>query len=156
MNIYILRHGQAEMQQTTDAARRLTEKGRADTHSVLQKTIARVANLKQLWASPLVRAQQTALIAQEYFPSLVVKTTELLIPEASSLALYGWLNQLQEDESSEASVLLVSHQPLVGRVINQLCGVASDYYPMSTSSLAALKVEIISPELAEFLWLQHA
>ncbi|HSC68967.1 MAG TPA: histidine phosphatase family protein, partial [Cellvibrio sp.] len=83
MNIFILRHGQAETQITTDEARQLTDKGRADTARIMSARALDMASLAQIWASPLVRAQQTAAIAASSFAHLHIQTTDLLVPEAN-------------------------------------------------------------------------
>jgi phosphohistidine phosphatase len=158
MTIFILRHGQAEAQITTDEARNLTEKGRSDTARVVGARALDMAPVAQIWASPLVRAQQTAAIAALYFPHLKIQTTELLIPEANPQALLEWLdelNQLQLQDSNQ-SILLVSHQPLVGAVVNKLCGTSDDFYPMGTSSLAAVRAQVIASDMGDLLWLDHA
>lgn len=156
MTIFILRHGQAEAQITTDDARRLTDKGRNDTARIVQARIADMP-LAQIWASPLVRAQQTAEIAASYFPRLKIQTTDLLVPEANPRALMNWLQELNAQiDGSDQSVLLVSHQPLVGALVNLLCGKPGDYYPMGTSSLAAIHAQVIAAGLGDLLWLDHA
>ncbi|ACE83990.1 phosphohistidine phosphatase SixA [Cellvibrio japonicus] len=152
MRLYILRHGQAEAQVTTDEARNLTDKGRADVKRVLEQRHSMIGKLDAIWASSLVRAQQTAAIASGYFPGVGIQTTDMLVPEAEPAALYEWL--IQQGDTS--SLLLVSHQPLVGRVVNQLCGMPLDFYPMATSSLAALVMEVPAVGLAHLLWQQHA
>ena len=158
MTIFILRHGQAEAQVTTDEARQLTEKGRSDTARVVGARALDMVPLAQIWASPLVRAQQTAEIAAHYFPNLKIQTTELLIPEANPQALLEWLdeiNQLQLQDSNQ-SILLVTHQPLVGALVNKLCGKPDDFYPMGTSSLAAIRAQVIAADMGDLLWLDHA
>ena len=158
MTVFILRHGQAEAQITTDEVRQLTEKGRSDTARVVGARALDMAPLAQIWASPLVRAQQTAEIAAHYFPHLRIQTTELLVPEANPQALLEWLdelNQLQLQDSKQ-SILLVSHQPLVGLLVNKLCGTADDFYPMGTSSLAAISAQVIASDMGDLLWLDHA
>lgn len=158
MTIYILRHGQAEAQITTDEARRLTEKGRSDTAKVVGARALDMASLTQIWASPLVRAQQTAIIATHYFPHLSIQTTDLLIPEANPQALLAWLDELYQQhlQDSNQSILLVSHQPLVGALVNKLCGTPSDYHPMGTSSLAAIRAQVMAADMGDLLWLDHA
>jgi len=156
MTIFILRHGQAEPQITTDDARRLTDKGHIDTARIVQERVADMS-LVQIWSSPLVRAQQTAKIAASFFPHLEIQTTDLLIPEGNPAALMKWLERLDLQLSSSAqSILLVSHQPLVGEFVNRLCGKPDDYYPMGTSSLAAISVQVIADAMGELLWLDHA
>lgn len=153
MTIFILRHGQAEAQISTDDARRLTDKGSFDTLKVVQRRVADMQSVVQIWASPLVRAQQTAKLAASFFPALEIQTTDLLVPEASPQALLKWLGELS---IADQSVLLVSHQPLVGRTLNMLCGKPEDYYPMGTSSLAAISTPLIAAGMADLLWLDHA
>lgn len=158
MTVFILRHGQAEPQVTTDEVRRLTDKGRTDTARVVQGRLSYMAPLAQIWASPLVRAQQTAEIAVTYFPGITIQTTDLLIPEADPQALLDWLDGLSRQQStcSDLSILLVSHQPLVGRLVNNLCGKPDDFYPMGTSSLAAVHAPVIATNMGDLLWLDHA
>ncbi|WP_062062136.1 phosphohistidine phosphatase SixA [Cellvibrio sp. OA-2007] len=155
MTIFILRHGQAEAQISTDEARQLTDKGRSDTARVVQARIADMNPLMQIWASPLVRAQQTAVIAAGYFSGIAIQTTELLVPEANPQALIKWLGELNARSSSQ-SILLVSHQPLVGSLVNMLCSKPEHYYPMGTSSLAAIRAELIAADMGDLLWLDHA
>lgn len=151
MNLYILRHGQAEHLTTIDEARRLTEKGRSDTQHVLQNCVKKMQPLDQLWASPLVRAQQTAAIAAPFFPHLQVHTSDLLTPEASLTALLDWLTR-----STRTSVMLVSHQPLVGRLVDELCGKPPGYYAMDTSSFAAISLFKVGIGMGDLQWLEHA
>lgn len=155
MIIYFLRHGQAEPQVTTDEARALTAKGRADTESVLRARITNMQGVSQIWASPLVRAQQTAEIAQTFLPSLAIRTTPLLIPEANPLQLLNWLSETFSSHANDA-ILLVTHQPLVGTLVNQLCNKADNYYLMGTSSLAAIELDVIAAGLGNLHWLEHA
>jgi phosphohistidine phosphatase len=158
MTIFILRHGQAEVQITTDEARRLTDKGRSDTARVVQARAADMVSIGQIWASSLVRAQQTAEIAADYFPQLKIQTTDLLVPDANPQVLLEWLDELKAQQlpSSSESILLVSHQPLVGLLVNMLCGKPDDYYPMNTSSLAAIRAQVIAADMGDLLWLDHA
>lgn len=153
MNLFVLRHGQAEPQRTTDEARQLTEKGRMDTARVLDFRKADMQGLGEIWASPLVRAQQTAGIAAERFPGLPIQTTPLLIPEASPTLLTDWL---QSFDQPDRSILLVSHQPLVGELVNQLCGKPAGFYTMGTSSLAYIRISPVANGLGDMQWLDHA
>lgn len=156
MTIFILRHGQAEAQITIDEVRQLTDKGRSDTARIVQARLADLP-LAQIWASPLVRAQQTAEIAASYFPRLKIQTSDLLVPEANPQVLMNWLGELNAQFiGTDRSILLVSHQPLVGALVNRLCGTPDDYYPMGTSSLAAIRAQVIAADMGDLLWLDHA
>ena len=155
MQIYILRHGQAESQKSTDEARNLTSKGRTDVAVTLNHSASELKSVQQIWVSSLVRAQQTAQIAYDFFAqqgaNIPLKTTGLITPEADP---YIFFNALQD--ARLASVLLVSHQPFVGQVIDLLCGSVSEYHPMNTSSLACVDCEIVAANMGKLRWLRHA
>lgn len=151
MRIFILRHGHAEPLVSPDEVRQLTDKGRAETHQVLSTCCDSMSGLDAIYASPLIRAQQTAAIAASFFSALSIHTTPLLIPEATPSQVYEWLSSLEV-----SSVLLVSHQPLVGILVNQLCGSATGEYPMGTSSLAVIDADIPMPSLGKLLSLHHS
>jgi phosphohistidine phosphatase len=154
MHIFLLRHGQAELQKTTDDARELTEKGRADIAKAVTLSLRDLMALKQVWVSPLIRAQQTAKIVTtilgEQGVNLLLHTTELLLPEASPAELLNALNA----EKIE-SILLVSHQPLLGRTIDLLSDKANAYSPMFTSSLAHFECRECAPRAGCLDWLRH-
>ncbi|HTF98776.1 MAG TPA: phosphohistidine phosphatase SixA [Cellvibrio sp.] len=152
MSLFILRHGHAELQITSDEARNLTEKGRADTEAVLMSRLTDLNDIRQVWASPLVRAQQTAQIVVKYFPHLVIHSSDFLTPEASPLAAIKWLQTIYP---KQGSVMLVSHQPFVGELINKLCGKPAGFYPMGTSSLAAIDFSKVAFAMGEMRWLDH-
>lgn len=153
MKIFILRHGQAEPQKTTDEVRELTDKGREDTKRVFSARVADMQSITEIWASPLVRAQQTAQIAASYFPALKIQTSELIIPESNSATAMDWLQSINQQN---LSILLVSHQPFVGELVNQLCGKPAGFYPLGTSSLAVIEAPVIAADMGELLWLDHA
>lgn len=154
MHIFILRHGQAELQKTTDEVRNLTLKGRADVANIAVKSLADLQVVQQIWVSSLVRAQQTAdivasTLAQHAAP-LPMKITDLLVPEADPYLLFEALQ-----DSPMSSVLLVSHQPLVGKVIDLLCGSYPGNHPMNTSSLACVDCDIVAANRGKLRWLRH-
>jgi phosphohistidine phosphatase len=153
MKLFILRHGQAELQKTTDEVRELTDKGREDTKRIVSGRVADMQSITEIWASPLVRAQQTAHIAANYFPALKIKTSELIIPESNPAIAMDWLQSINQQN---LSILLVSHQPFLGELVNKLCGKPAGFYPMGTSSLAVIEAPVIAADMGELLWLDHA
>lgn len=154
MIIYILRHGQAEAQITSDEARKLTQKGFFETEKVLAGRLKELAGVTAIWASPLVRAQQTAQIAQQYLATIPLQTTDILVPEADPNQLIDLLSS--HHASNAGAILLVSHQPMVGRLLGLLCGKHEGFYPMGTSSLAAIEIDPVAAGLGQLLWLDHA
>lgn len=151
MKLYVLRHGQAESRASSDFERRLTDRGRADACAMALRFNSDLCTLGEIWVSPLVRAQQTAnAVVGELSVSPAYTTTETLVPEADLNRLYQELN------NSRASILLlVSHQPLVGELVNDLCGVEPGFYAMGTASMACIEAEVFASSMGELLWLHH-
>lgn len=154
MQIFVLRHGQAEPQKTSDEARNLTEKGRADVAASTHFSLADLKAVQEIWASPLVRAQQTAQIVQAILLqqgiSVAIKTTDLITPESYPLDLFDALQNANVN-----SILLASHMPFVGSFIDVFCGTASGYHSMNTSSLALVECNIPAAACGELRWLRQ-
>lgn len=154
MDVFVLRHGQAEPQRTTDEARNLTQKGRMDVAASAKNSLEELIGIKEIWASPLVRAQQTAEIVQailrENGVSVEIKTTSLIEPESNPKAFFQKL-----EEESVSSVLLASHMPFVGEFLDVFCGSARGSFMMATSSLAKVACEIPAAGLGDLCWLRH-
>lgn len=151
MLLYLLRHGQAEPNLLDDEVRRLTELGRGQTQAVMQRRAADMQQPTAIWASPLVRAQQTAHIAQPFFATVPLQTYTELVPEGSTAAIYDLLASFHG-----RALLVVGHQPLLGNLLNELCGNAPGALPMGTSSLACVQLTLPAAGFGELVWLQHA
>lgn len=157
MKLYILRHGQAEARAANDSLRALTETGRSDVERMVSAMRADILGPEQLWSSPYRRAQQTAEIADRILSAtepasapIDTVTTDCLVPEAALSELYARL------QSSQAqSVLLVSHQPLVGSLLDDLCGTDPGFHPMGTASLACVELELPARGMGRLAWLRH-
>lgn len=132
MKLWVLRHGEAEGHARTDAERNLTEQGRSEVLSSAAHLIGQP--ISAIFASPYVRAQQTAQLVRDalgFEPE--IRTVPWLTPDGNPLQV---LQKLDTDDN----VLLVSHQPLVGSLISLLQhGHQRQPQPMSTASLAELE-----------------
>lgn len=150
MKIWILRHGQAEPHAAKDAQRNLTELGRQEALVVGQ----RLQNepLDVILASPYVRAQQTAeLVREQVNLRRGVVTVDWATPDDDPLAVLDHLA-----ERSEANILLVSHQPLVGQLLSlAIDGHRQAHYPMPTAGLACLEMALPAAGTAELLELSN-
>lgn len=165
MKLFILRHGQAETFAASDAARQLTEPGREEVRQVIRKSADVLAQVKRIWVSPLVRAQQTADVALEVLGCLPRETSDLLLPESTPLDV---LERLSAElpaglathdaggiaSDGQTSYLLVSHQPLVGELVNGICGKPNGYYPMNTGALALLDLDVPALGCGQLVWLR--
>lgn len=149
MRIFVLRHGEAEHPKGRDADRNLTEKGIRETRNILSSCHAELQQCSRILASPFVRAQQTAALVSELL-ELPVNTTELLTPDCGLLPLMDFLST-QERETP----ILVSHQPLVGNLVNWLCSEPHGRHFMGTSALALLDAEVLAKGCGDLLWLRQ-
>ena len=150
MRLWLLRHGQAEPQAASDAARELTAHGRQEVQQAAAQLLGRP--LTAVMASPYVRAQQTAeLVRLELGFSGSVQTVSWLTPDSDPRDALKYL-----DEREHAEVLLVSHQPLIGALGGLLVhGHRQEPLPMRTASLAELEGDIPAAGLMELLALIH-
>lgn len=120
MELYIMRHGLAEANNPGgDAERRLTEVGRAylkRAGSALHKSNI---GFDRIVVSPYVRATETAgIIAEETAFTGETFTDSRLIPSGR----FESVSNLVFEHNDARSLLLISHQPLIGETISQIVG----------------------------------
>lgn len=149
MKIFILRHGEAESQITNDGERRLTQKGINDTQYIINTNLTAISSINAIYASPLIRAQQTAAIAGKLLQKQIV-TMEVLEPEANLDDLFAVLQTI-----SEENILLVSHLPLVGVLANRLCGLTLNSIRFNTSSLVGIECDIAAAGMGNLIFEKH-
>lgn len=137
MRLWVLRHGQAEPHAATDAKRPLTEFGRQEVLDMVQRLLQEPPDV--ILASPYLRAQQTAeLVREQLSMRRAVVTVDWATPDGDPLAVLDHIA-----ERSEANVLLVSHQPLVGQLLSLAVeGHRQAHYPMPTAGLACLDMTL--------------
>ena len=143
MNLYLLRHGEAEARAPTDAVRQLTIKGREDVEFVAKQFAARQLPLDHCFVSPYIRANQTAELFIRQLPTPVpLTTTELLVPEVRASTVISFLNKNLNDRN----VLLVSHNPLLSELNAMLTeGNINDMHILATSELVCISLDIVGP-----------
>ena len=134
MIVYIMRHGEAEANSSSNGERHLTERGASQVTNVLHMANQMGASITAIASSPLVRAKQTAEIAKrilkvDYF------ITNSLEPEGSPEEIYVELSKY-----NSSGVLLVSHQPLVSKLLSDLLG-AEARISFLTGTVAMVKVD---------------
>lgn len=152
MKLIIFRHGEAG-QSRTDFERCLTSRGHQQVAAMSQAKHSELDQV-QAFASPYVRAQQTLSEIAQHCPLSQQHTLPIITPDDSPEAVIQWLSE--QDESS-FPLLLVSHQPMVSRLISLLVkGDYQGYYPMSTASMAVLEADVWAKGLAELISLNHA
>ena len=137
MKLWVLRHGEAvPYGSCPDSERELTEHGREEALRSAAQLIGQP--ITAIYASPYLRAQQTAQIVREalgFEPE--IRTVEWLTPEVDP-------DKVADQLVSVSNALLVSHNPLVGNLLSYLQHGAG--YPPEKVSTAGL-AELESPEL---------
>lgn len=146
MRVWVLRHGQAEAHAVKDAHRRLTELGRQEALTMGLRLQDEALDI--ILASPYVRAQQTAeLVREQVKLRRGIVTVDWATPDDDPLAVLDHLA-----ERSEANILLVSHQPLVGQLLSlAIDGHRQAHYPMPTAGLACLDMALPAAGAAQLL-----
>lgn len=140
MKLIIMRHGQASWSASSDMERALTGQGVQEVSS----TVASLANQKvdRIFASPYLRAQQTARIAAESF-GCEVETLPELEPDGNPQAV---LQALPEADV----ILLASHMPMVGYLSGLLCDGTPRVGPSFQTGMALiLEMDILAPGMAQ-------
>ena len=141
MLLYLLRHAEAADRAPSDAARELTALGieQAQTVGTFCKRRGLKPNL--ILTSPFKRAVQTAQVVAAPLGLTAQNATFLasgMDPENALMEL-GAYKQF-------ASLLMVGHQPDLGRLAATLLGLPNDAaLPVGKASLACLEVDRLAP-----------
>lgn len=151
MKLIILRHGEAG-RATTDFDRNLTHNGRSEVAAISQASLASLKGANA-FVSPYVRAQQTLHEVSQHVVLNRQTTLPIITPDDSPEAVLEWLTSQPE---SDFPMLLVSHQPMVSRLISLLVdGDFLGYYPMSTASMTVLESDVWAKGLASVVSQTH-
>ena len=119
MQIYIMRHGQAEMMAYSDAERNLTDLGRQESELMAKHLVKQNVSIDAVLISSYVRAQQTWESVSPFFEGVDnIQTLPFLTPSGSARKTVDELLALQAQRIK--SVLIVSHLPLVGYIVGEL------------------------------------
>ncbi len=150
MKLYIMRHGQAQISAPSDSQRALTPLGQEQT-AIMAKWLRNTASSFDVaFVSPYKRALQTFdIVSQQVRMSGHHYCLEELTPESNpSTCGDALLAYCAEHKATNA--FAVSHLPLVGLVINDLC--RGDFVPaFTTSSIACLDIDLVEWQ-GRLLW----
>jgi len=151
MRLVLFRHGEAASA-VRDFDRCLTDQGVADVRKVAC-SIAAQLSAATAYVSPYVRARQTCAEIQRNTDLKACHELPIITPDDDPLRVIEWLNQ----QESDSTVLLVTHQPLVSRIISLLLdGHEAGFYPMATASVTLLEADVWASGLAKLEAVIHA
>lgn len=143
MQLLIVRHGEAEMAAASDEVRNLTPRGRDVTAALAQALRKKNFMPTQIWASPLVRAQQTAAILKQQLSfAPAISECTAAVPEGDVRRCVDLLQR--ERTGADEIIMLVSHQPFVTQLISWLRDgskqIAADVPSLTTSAAILLQL----------------
>ncbi|TBU97682.1 phosphohistidine phosphatase SixA [Phytopseudomonas dryadis] len=150
MKLWLLRHGQAESHARSDAERELTEHGRDEVRQAAERL--RGGFQGSIFASPYVRAQQTAALVRDALglPD-ELRSVPWLTPDSDPRE-----SLLRLERFADGEILLVSHQPFIGALGGLLVhGHRQQPLPMQTASLALLEADELAAGLMSLSLLVH-
>lgn len=143
MNLLLLRHAEAEDSAASgkDSDRRLTEKGRRAAETVAS-ALSRIAEVRRVLSSPLLRARETAELVLKEFPKAPFGLTQALAPGSAVEEIVEELSALDEED-----VLLVGHQPHLGMLLGYLVSARRDVeIPMKKAAVSCVAFKSGRPQ----------
>lgn len=139
MQVFIMRHGDAVLNAASDAVRPLTLCGRDESRQMATWLKGQKVDIERVLVSPYLRAGQTLDVVREVF---TLPENADVLPElmpCGNVRMVGADLQMLADEGVK-SVLVISHLPLVGYLVSELC--PEEAPPMfSTSAIASVTLD---------------
>jgi phosphohistidine phosphatase len=155
MKLLLMRHGEASFNASVDAQRPLTQDGSASVIEQSQNVIVPWHEFTCLWASPYVRAQQTASLLLSNYTD---KNHGLTLRSLDCITPHGEIEQVQKFlfQQHHENVVLITHQPLISGLIGHFCH-ADEYMgePMRPASMALLEGEVAAAGCLRLTHLLH-
>ncbi|MBJ5579060.1 phosphohistidine phosphatase SixA [Salmonella sp. NW368] len=134
MQVFIMRHGDAALDAASDSVRPLTPCGCDESRLMANWLKGQKVDIERVLVSPFLRAEQTLDVVGDCMnlPAQVDVLPELT-PCGDVGLVSAYLQALANEESG--SVLVISHLPLVGYLVSELC--PGETPPMFTTSAIA-------------------
>ncbi|PCK09674.1 MAG: phosphohistidine phosphatase SixA [Alteromonadaceae bacterium] len=152
--LFIMRHGHAQSFSVRDELRELSDQGVQEVELAVTRQLDALQSVEKIIVSPFRRAQQSADIVCKHLTKAKRENLDLIVPSGSPEKVIDYFYRRAQDEPL-SSVMIVSHLPLVGLVLETLCDTEPGFYCMGTASLAAIDVDEFAPACAQLRWLKH-
>lgn len=130
--IYIMRHGESQPFAKDDAKRQLTSTGQQEAKTMARWLQSKVA-MQRIWASPYLRAMETADIMHSVWPTIPLEVNDDITPDGEADVVKALVEQWSE--ANEQHLLLVSHMPLVSLLV-QAFSYTGNMPMMATAAIA--------------------
>lgn len=142
--LILMRHGDASFNAPSDEERPLTDRGTGEVLSVIEQCRHELAGADAVYCSAFLRARQTAhLVTTESGKSPAV-VNDLIVPSGEISEVSDWLLNC-----SERTVVVVTHQPFVGRFFDWFGGYPEGRYVFGTANLAIVTYPIVAAGCAD-------
>jgi len=137
MQLYLLRHAEAEDDRTNDEQRALTSRGQKQVRTVAKFCRGRSFIPGIILSSPLLRAEQTARIfARELDLPDIVRLEDFLRPGMVMQHALSYLEKCSE----RASICLVGHEPDFSQLAGTLLGTQGENIRFRKATLMSLSL----------------
>lgn len=141
MQLYILRHADADTQADHDDDRHLSEKGIQQAQRLARFCEAHEIAPQLILSSPIRRAQQTAKVLAEHL-RVELRTVRWLACGAQPETILAEIKEY----SPLPSLLIVGHEPDLGHCISHLLGTThSDAFHIRKASLTLVSIFEFQP-----------
>lgn len=154
MVIYLLRHGDAPFD-AVSGKRSLSARGERETRQIIDANDSFLSQLQLIICSPTLRARQTLAVLTNtlnYRGQLIFE--DVLCSESSVKAVEQYIEKTVEHRGLD-QVLLLSHQPLIGHLLEYLTDRDGLAWSMGTSALARLEMMTFSQGCGKLQALIH-
>ncbi|WP_088331961.1 phosphohistidine phosphatase SixA [Lacimicrobium sp. SS2-24] len=121
MQIFIMRHGEAQSRFSQDASRELTSLGQAESVATGRWLLQTANEVDLAIVSPYTRARQTLKAVQQHLPVNEVIQTEEVTPYGDASDFSDYCHALIETRPQINAILIVSHMPFVSALVDVLC-----------------------------------
>lgn len=139
MQVLIMRHGDAVLDAASDALRPLSDAGCDESRQMACWLNEQNIDIERVLVSPYLRAQQTLEVVKKDLPLPEEADCLNELTPSGDAQLVGYYLQTLAREGVGA-VLVVSHLPLVGYLVAELC--QNETAPMfATSAIACVQVD---------------
>ncbi|WP_054113364.1 phosphohistidine phosphatase SixA [Marinagarivorans algicola] len=151
--LFLLRHGQAQAYASTDAQRNLTDHGRLEINSTIEQVLETLPLLDEVWVSPYCRAQQTWEQASSVMTGQSLKVPSVVVSQpaitpAGDIGAIMALLEISFNQVGLNNILLVTHQPFVGELLEHVCGLEAGRYFLGTAHMAAIDIPVTEQHVA--------
>ncbi|WP_338292248.1 phosphohistidine phosphatase SixA [Planctobacterium marinum] len=140
MQLFLMRHGEAENSFSNDAQRSLTTQGFIESQKAGVWLNDTVNHIDYALVSPFKRARQTYEMVQSITTVAHTEFSEDIIPSGSVELVHDYIQVLAQERNLK-SLIVVSHMPLVSYLVDSFCGQLRSIL-FTTASVARLDYDI--------------